>query len=119
MISSGWGTWIRTKIDGVRVSSAAVVSARFFYKMGSDVDPRTTDPVAGTDATNSTGAAAERMLTSPEASDVLRLSEVLVGEGTDARRRAALRENGPLNSVPRKRVAAMDAVSSALVDEQQ
>ena len=92
----------------------------FFYKMGSDVDPRTTDPVAGTDATNSTGAAAERMLTSPEASDVLRLGGVLVGYGADARRRAALRENGPLNSAPRKRVAATDAgLTPALVDEQQ
>jgi predicted DNA-binding transcriptional regulator AlpA len=51
-------------------------------------DPRTTDPVAGTDATNSTGAAAERMLTSPEASDVLRLSESWLAK-------ARMRGDGP------------------------
>ena len=31
-VSSGWGTWIRTKINGVRVHHSALIRQRFFSK---------------------------------------------------------------------------------------
>lgn len=42
-------------------------------------DPQATDPVAVTGGTSGAAAAVERMLTSPEASKFLRLSEKSIG----------------------------------------
>ena len=82
-------------------------------------DPHATDAVTVTNVTNSNSvvAAIERMLATRDAANALHLSEFLVGEGSEAGRWAALRENGSRRSLPRADVAAVGEIATAPVNE--